>query len=111
MDCPQSGEVVRGGDARRGVYGAFPSLPTITPRRMLSAGEIVVAEASLDYDGPVYKTVFIFEFREGRIARETAYWSEPWPFEDGSGIGGGCERSPSGLARRSSSPSTAPNSR
>lgn len=36
----------------------------------------MVAEALLDYDGPSYETVFIFEFRDGRIARETAYWSE-----------------------------------
>ena len=41
-------------------------------------GDLVVAEASLDYGGPVYKTVFVFEFRGGRIARETAYWSEPF---------------------------------
>jgi hypothetical protein len=45
---------------------------------MLSAGDIVVAEASLDYGGPLYETVFIFEFTDGKIARETAYWSEPF---------------------------------
>ncbi len=78
MDWPQSGEQVVGGDNRRGVYGAFPGLPTISPRRTLSAGELVVAEAMLDYGGPVYNTVFIFEFRDGRIARETAYWAEPF---------------------------------
>jgi ketosteroid isomerase-like protein len=76
MDWPQSGERVRGAQNRRAIYGAFPQLPTITPRRMTSAGDLVVAEASLDYGGPVYETVFIFEFRDGRIARETAYWSE-----------------------------------
>ncbi len=78
MDWPQSGERVVGGDNRRGIYRAFPQLPTITPRRIVSAGDLVVAEASLDYGGPVYKTVFVFEFRDGRIARETAYWSEPF---------------------------------
>ncbi|MBA2254771.1 MAG: hypothetical protein H0W07_06635 [Chloroflexi bacterium] len=26
--------------------------------------------------GPVYQTVFIFEFRDGKIERETAYWSQ-----------------------------------
>ena len=78
MDWPQSGEQIVGGDNRRGVYRAFPQLPTITPRRMLSAGDLVIAEASLDYGGPVYASVFIFEFRDGRIARETAYWAEPF---------------------------------
>lgn len=76
MDWPQSGEQVFGGDNRRAVYGAFPQLPTVTPRRMVSGGDLVVAEASLDYGGPVYQTVFIFELREGRIAKETAYWAE-----------------------------------
>ncbi|NMD45945.1 MAG: nuclear transport factor 2 family protein, partial [Propionibacterium sp.] len=36
MDWPQSGEMVVGGDNRRGIYGAFPQLPTITPRRLLA---------------------------------------------------------------------------
>ena len=78
MHWPQSGEVVKGAENRRGVYHAFPALPRITPRRMLSAGDIVVAEASLDYGGPRYETVFIFEFTDGKIACETAYWSEPF---------------------------------
>jgi len=78
MDWPQSGEKVRGGDNRRAIYGAFPQLPTITPRRIIDSGDLVVAEASLDYGAAVYKTVFIFEFRDGKIARETAYWAEPF---------------------------------
>ena len=45
-------------------------------------GDLVVAEASLDYGGPAYKAVFIFEFRDGKIERETAYWSEPFPAPD-----------------------------
>ena len=76
MRLPQSGEIVRGAENRRGIYNAFPQLPTITLRRLLSGGNLVTAEALLDYDGPQYETVFIFEFRDGRITRETAYWSE-----------------------------------
>lgn len=82
MDWPQSGERVRGGDNRRAIYGAFPQLPTITPRRLTDSGDLVVAEATLDYGGPRYETVFIFEFRDGKIARETAYWSEPFDAPD-----------------------------
>lgn len=79
MDWPQSGEQVVGAENRRGIYQSFPKLPTITPRRMISDGDLVVAEASLDYGAPVpSKTVFIFEFRDGKIAKETAYWSEPF---------------------------------
>lgn len=78
MDWPQSRERVQGAANRRAIYRAFPQLPTITPRRMLSAGDLVIAEATLDYGGPVYETVFIFELSGGRISRETAYWSEPF---------------------------------
>jgi ketosteroid isomerase-like protein len=76
MEWPQSGERVVGADNRRAIYGSFPSLPSINVRRIVSGGDVVVAEASLDYGGPVYQTVFIFELRNGKIATETAYWSE-----------------------------------
>ena len=80
MDWPQSGERIIGGDNRRGVYRSFPQLPTITPRRIVGEGDLWVAEAMLDYgDGVPYQTVFIFELRDGKIARETAYWSQPFP--------------------------------
>ena len=42
-------------------------------------GDLVTAEATLDYGGDAYEVVFIFEFRDGRIARETAYWCKPFP--------------------------------
>lgn len=82
MDWPQSRERVNGAANRRAIYGAFPQLPTITPRRMLSAGDLVTLEATLDYDGPKYETVFIFELDDGRIRKETAYWSEPFEAPD-----------------------------
>ena len=79
MDWPQSGEKVVGANNRRGIYQSFPQLPTITPRRIVSDGDLVVAEATLDYGAEIAsKTVFIFEFRDGKIAKETAYWSEPF---------------------------------
>jgi len=76
MDWPQSRERVRGAANRRAIYGAFPQLPMITPRRMLSAGDVVIAEATLDYAGTKFETVFIFELSDGKIRKETAYWSE-----------------------------------
>jgi ketosteroid isomerase-like protein len=83
MDWPQSGERLVGGDNRRGVYNAFPALPTITPRRIVGEGDLWVLEATLDYGGgAIYQAVFIFEMREGKIARETAYWAESFPAPD-----------------------------
>ena len=80
MEWPQSGERIVSAENRRGVYHAFPNLPTITPRRMTGDDDLVVAEATLDYgDGAEYQTVFIFELRDGKIAKETAYWSQPFP--------------------------------
>lgn len=74
MDWPQSGEQIFGGNDRRAVCGT-PHDHTPTHG---SAGDLVVAEASLDYGGPIYQAVMIFELNEGKIARETAYWSEPF---------------------------------
>jgi ketosteroid isomerase-like protein len=79
MSYPQSGEIIRGAANRRAVYAATPSLPTITTYRTISSGDIVVTEAVLDYGGDRFNTVFVFECRDGRIARETVYWSKPFP--------------------------------
>lgn len=79
MDWPQSEEQIIGGENRRAVYGSFPKLPTITPKRIIGSGDLVIAEAALDYgDGKEFKSVFIFELDAGKIKRETAYWSEPF---------------------------------
>ncbi len=79
MSWPQSGEVILGRENRQAIYHAFPSLPTITPYRVVASGDLVVSEAVLDYGSDQYQVVFIFECRDGKIARETAYWSKPFP--------------------------------
>lgn len=79
LSWPQSGEVIRGSENRQGVYRAFPSLPTIKPYRTTSSGDLVIVEAELDYGTETYQGVLIFECRDGRIARETAYWTKPFP--------------------------------
>jgi ketosteroid isomerase-like protein len=77
MEWPQSGERVVGGENRRGVYKSFPGLPTITPKRLLVSGDLVTAEATPDYgEAAVFETFFIFELRDGKFAKETAYWSQ-----------------------------------
>ncbi len=78
MEWPQSRERIRGAERRRAVYARIDPLPTITPRRMTSAPDLVVAEAHLDYDGTGYDCIFVFEMRGGRIAKETAYWATPF---------------------------------
>jgi len=80
LEWPQSGERIRGEGNRREIYHRFPSLPTVTPGRTTGSGDLWVLEASLDYgDGDPYQCVFIFSLRDGKIAREIAYWSKPFP--------------------------------
>jgi len=80
MAYPQSGEVIVGQVNRQAVYTAIPGLPSIALYRTIASGDIVVTEAILDYgNDDRYHTVFIFECQDNRIARETAYWSKPFP--------------------------------
>jgi ketosteroid isomerase-like protein len=83
MEWPQSGERIRGSRNRNEIYRQFPSLPTVTPRRLVGEADLWVLEASLDYgDGDRYQCVFVFEMRDGLIAKETAYWAKPFPAPD-----------------------------
>jgi ketosteroid isomerase-like protein len=80
MEWPQSGERIRGGQNRREIYSRFPSLPSVKSRQITGSGNIWVLEASLDYgDGDPYQCILLLEMRDGLIARETAYWSKPFP--------------------------------
>ena len=79
MEYPQSGERIVGDENRRAVYGAFPGLPHVAPQEIRVGGDLVVVEARLDYgDGTPWQAVFLFELRDGKIARETAYWPQPF---------------------------------
>ena len=83
MEYPQSGERIVGGENRRGVYGAFPGLPRVDPRRIRAGGDLVVVEARLDYgDGGDWRGVFVFELRDGLITSETAYFTQPFDAAD-----------------------------
>jgi ketosteroid isomerase-like protein len=78
MEFVQSSERIIGGDNRRNVYKNLPVLPKITPKRILAAGDLVVAEVKTDYGpGSVYDSVFIFELSDGKISTEHAYWAGP----------------------------------
>ena len=83
IEWPQSGERINGGQNRREIYSRFPSLPKVTPRRITGSGDLWVLEASLDYgDGEPFQCVFVFEMRDGKIAKEAGYWSKPFPAPD-----------------------------
>ena len=50
-------------------------------RRIVGAGDLWVTEYVLSYDGRPSYTVSIMEFRDGKVARETQYFGDP--FEPG----------------------------
>ncbi len=80
-DMPQSRERIRGRDNMRAMQRAFPRdrAPTFRVRRITGGGEVWNVEAIGDYGGEIYLVVVVFEFRDGKIARETRYY--PQPFE------------------------------
>ena len=77
IEFPQTGERIVGGENRRGVYQTFPGRPSV--RRITTGGDLAVVEATVDYgDGVDWRAVFIYELRDGKIARATAYWAQPF---------------------------------
>src|SRR5919197_2411560 len=78
MEMPQSGERIRGRDNMRAFQEAYPNPPTIQLRRVLVRSGLWVVEATSDYSGRIYDVVLIVELRDGRIFRETRYYTDPF---------------------------------
>jgi hypothetical protein len=83
-DIPQSGERIRGRSAMRELQRAYPprTAPTFKVRRILGAGSIWTVEALGDYGGQVFHVVLIIELRDGKILRETRYYTQPFEAPD-----------------------------
>ena len=82
LEYPQSGERIRG---RRNIHlsrAAQPSRKRFTVRRIIGAGDLWVTEYVLTYDGRPSYTVSIMEFSDGKVARETQFFGDP--FEPGA---------------------------
>jgi len=81
LEYPQSGERIRG---RRNIQAsrvAQPNAKRFTVSRIVGVGDLWVTEFILSYDGRPSYTVSIMEFRDGKVARETQYFADP--FEPG----------------------------
>jgi len=81
LEYPQSGERIRGRHNIQASRFAQPNRKRFTVRRILGADNLWVSELVLTYDGKPSYTVSIMEFRDGKVARETQYFSDP--FEPG----------------------------
>jgi len=86
LEYPQSGERIRG---RRNIQSSRAAQPN---RRIIGAGGLWVTEYVLTYDGRPSYTVSIMEFQDGRVARETQYFGDP--FEPGPSRAQWVERMP-----------------
>ena len=81
LEYPQSGERIRGRRNIQASRAAQPNAKRFTVSRIVGAGDLWVTEFILSYDGRPSYTVSIMEFRDGKVARETQYFADP--FEPG----------------------------
>jgi hypothetical protein len=92
LDYPQSGERIRGRRKIQSSRAAQPNRKRFTVRRIVGAGDLWVTEFVLTYDGQPSYTVSIMEFIDGKVARETQYFADP--FEPGPSRAQWVERMP-----------------
>src|ERR1700754_4695962 len=81
LDYPQSGERIRG---RRNIQASRtvqPNSKRFSVRRIVGSGNLWVTEFILTYDGRPSYSVSVMEFLDGKVARETQYFADP--FEPG----------------------------
>ncbi len=79
MEMPQSGERIRGRQKMREFQEAYPNPPTMQLRRVIVRKGLWVVEIVSDYGGGrIYRPVLIIELREGKMFRDTRYYSEPF---------------------------------
>jgi ketosteroid isomerase-like protein len=81
QEWPQSHERIVGRENALAINREFPGgAPRMAVRRSRTAGDLVVLEMDLTYaDGSEYQSVSILEIRGGKVARETDYFSQPFP--------------------------------
>jgi ketosteroid isomerase-like protein len=79
IEWPQSGERIRGKPQIIALHEASPVKIDFEIRRIVGNGDLWVTETTIRYDGgrPT-KAVFIMEFRDGLVVRETDYFGEPF---------------------------------
>jgi len=81
LESPQSGERIRG---RRNIQAsrfAQPSRKRFAVRRILGGADLWITEFVITYDAQPSYRASIMEFKDGKVARETQYFGDP--FEPG----------------------------
>ena len=78
LEYPQSGERMRGRSNIQSQRASQPSKKRFTVRRIVGGGDLWITEFILTYDGNPSYVVSIMEFSDGKVARETQYFSDPF---------------------------------
>lgn len=81
LEYPQSGERIRGRHNIQASRVAQPNAKRFRVRRIVGTGDLWVTEFILTYDGLPSYAVSVMEFQDGKVARETQYFADP--FEPG----------------------------
>ena len=81
LEYPQSGERIRGRHNIQASRVAQPNAKRFTVRRIVGSHDLWVTEFILTYDARPSYSVSVMEFRDGKVARETQYFGDP--FEPG----------------------------
>jgi hypothetical protein len=82
LEYPQSGERIRGRHKIQESRTVQPSNKRFAVQRIVGNGSLWVTEFVLRYNGMPSYAVSIMEFSEGKVARETQYFGDP--FQPGS---------------------------
>ncbi len=78
LEYPQSGERTRGRSNIQNQRASQLSNKRFSIRRIIGSGDLWVTEFILTYDGKPSHTASIMEFRNGKVARETQYFADPF---------------------------------
>jgi ketosteroid isomerase-like protein len=78
LEYPQSGERIRGRRNIQTTRTLQANKKRFQVRRILGSGDLWITEYVLSYDGQPSYTVSIMEFRDGKVARETQYFGDPF---------------------------------
>jgi hypothetical protein len=83
LEFPQSGERFVGKANMQGFREKYPAEVKFEPREIRGSGDFWVGEGRVLYDGgnPVH-FLWIAEFRDGLVQRETIYFAEPFEAPD-----------------------------
>src|ERR1700752_375758 len=78
LEYPQSGERIRGRHNIQLSRTHQPNKKRFAVRRITGRGDLWVTEYILTYDGKPSYSVSIMEFSDGKVARETQYFADPF---------------------------------